>query len=65
MKQHVLPAALALGHVCGVPGGSALALGAFSCLNVVRTPKSTAETQLSLAGERKRNISLLTLSRKS
>lgn len=29
MKEHVLPAALALGHGCGVPGGSTPALMAF------------------------------------
>lgn len=64
MKQCVLPAALALGCVYGVPGGSALALVAFSCPSVVHTAKSTTETQLSLAEER-RNVSLLLLSRKS
>lgn len=57
MKQHVHPAALALGHVCGVPGGSTIALVAFSMShNMVRTPKSTRESQLSLAGERRRSI---------
>lgn len=64
MKQCVLPAALALGCVNGVPGGSALALVAFSCPSVVHTAKSTTETQLSLAEER-RNVSLLLFSRKS
>lgn len=63
MKQCVLAAALALGHVYGVPGGNALAFVAFSCPIVVHTAKSTTETQLSLA-EEGRNISLLLLSRK-
>lgn len=65
MKQCVLPAAPALGRGCGVPDGSTLSLIPFSMShNMVCTPKSPSESQLSLAGQRRRNISLLALSRK-
>lgn len=62
MKEHVLPAALALGHGCGGPGGSTRALEAFSVYALLNLPENLSFPWQGRGGGE--GIRLLPLSRK-